>query len=388
LQIDEKELGKLLFAVGFSFLEKTFSKSVDLYFGTEMCNALGKYNNELRQDRTYFKDKSDLYRCFSRFKAEAVLEELEELEDFDNIYKAIFTEYLESLNVNSQEEKKRNAELKKSTKNNFFKTFFSRFQRRNTAHTMIISFMKKAFEAVVKGEESLIRNVAEKIKPLIEKMKSEKLDMKETYDLVFTVLAEILHCPIELWRIENPLEEDGKIQYFVSSYGTDTIFRSHLAFLKMNAAGDKKLLILYDETLGVEMELEAPKGESLEKCKVIRKLKLETNNYLDYCIDKCTEALDKVEVVDKCTEALDKVKVIDSLLEEIKTYSEQLGKKLENEDIKELQRFIVDVNKLNAKKIKKDSVLDVPKCMACKGEENLIAFGCGKCYICKEDGDR
>ena len=203
LSLDEKELDKLLFAVGFSFLERTFSKSVDPYFGTEICNALCEYNPELEQDKAYFKEKSKLYTYFSK------LGEDDGLEEVDLFYKASFTNYLKSLNRDSQAEEKKNPKSKKGPKSrdNFFETFCTKFSHFNMAHIAIIEFMRKAFEKAVTNREHLTKSAVEKIN----KMEKKKLDLNESYDLILTVLADILHCPITFWRIEEPIEEDDNI---------------------------------------------------------------------------------------------------------------------------------------------------------------------------------
>jgi len=359
LNLDEKELDKLLFAVGFSFLERTFSRSVDPYFGTEICNALCKYNPELEQDKAYFKKKSKLYTYFSK------LEEDDGLEEVGLFYKTPFTNYLRSLNRDSQAEEKKSPEPKKDPKSrdNFFKAFYNKFINYYTGHIMIIEFMKKAFEKALTNQEHLKKSVVESIK----KMENKKLDLNESFDLIFTVLADILHCPIKFWRIEEPIEEDYKYQYIVSSYGTNSFFHSHLAFLRMNITAENRLLILYEEALNDEMEFK-PRKEDLEELKSYKikiMSKLGTDNYLDYSIDRYTGVSDKI-------------KNITSLLEEIKTYSEVLGKKLNNKDIEELQKFIVDINKILLEHVPKaePEPLPVPEskcvCPECEERDDLI----------------
>jgi len=349
LNLDEEELDKLLFAVGFSFMERTFSKSVDPYFGTEMCNALCEYNPELQQDRTYFKEKSELYTYFSK------LQKKNRLEGIGIFYKHPFTNYLRGSNID------------------FFRNFNGRFMDYRITHIVIIAFMREAFEKALTNQEHLTKNAVEKIR----KVENKKLDLNESYDLVFTVLADILHCPIKFWRIDGPIEKDDKYRYTVSSYGTDILFRSHLAFLKMNIMDDNKLLILYEEALNNEMGFN-PTSEELENlrnCNMKRKPKLGTNNYLDYCIDRCKKVSEKPEE-------------ITSLLEEIETYSKVLDDKM---DIEEFRKFIVDVHTTIPPSVfeSEGDKNNEPKCMnsECKARDNLIKFECGNCYICQKHGE-
>jgi len=348
------------------------------HFGTEMCNALCEYNSELEQDKTYFKEKSELYTYFSR------LGEDEGSDEFGVFYKIPFTNYLRSLNGGSQADHRKSAESKKDprssqrARDNFFRTFFNKFSNNNTAHMIIIAFIRKAFYKALKNQEDLTKSVVEKVKTLINKMKKEKLDLNESYDLIFTVLADILHCSIKFWRIEDPIGQNDKNQYIVSSYGTDTLFRSHLAFLKMNIADDNKLLILYQEALNDEMGFKPrnDQSETLKNLNMRKKPKVVTNNYLDYFINRCKKFLDKPED-------------ITSLLEEIKTYSESLAKKLDTE---EFRKFIVDLGNIQIGPI--DNLAPEPdepkpKCInqECEKRDDLIKFECGNCYICQDHGE-
>lgn len=378
----DNELNKWLFAVGFSFLERTFSKSVDVYFGKEMCNALCNFDQGIKNEAAYLRESTELYTFFEKLDDD----------NFDFLYKKTFLDYLVSSEKKHGSEEKKSGKAEGKSAKNYSREFLKKFAGSNIIHTSILTFMEKALGLAITNAANLSRNTAARVKPLLQKMEGEKLDAGESYELLFAVLAEILHCVIEVWRIEESAgvgeqKEENKVLYLMNSYGNDTIFRSHLSFLKIEIAGDKKLLLLYEEPLGLEMGLPLPKDDSLAKCKAARQLKVETDRYLDYCISRCTEALDKLQTAED----------IDALIGEIGEYGKTLNKKLEDKDMKDLQRFIIDPDNLDAAPVKSEPVPigdsePVPidnsehECMICKTKEDLVKLGCGICHICRKDG--